>query len=159
MSKVEKFEDLKVWQKSREINLKIYQLSNKGVFAKDFGLRDQIRRASISILSNIAEGFERNGNKEFNQFLSVAKASAGEVRSQLYIAKDLEYISDVEFAEVVNGLLEISNNRNERKQVYGSGSFVWQNATLNFLTLNFKLYVKYQKFTCLNRWQRNPKGN
>jgi four helix bundle protein len=108
MSKVEKFEDLKVWQKSREINLKIYQLSNKGVFAKDFGLRDQIRRASISILSNIAEGFERNGNKEFNQFLSVAKASAGEVRSQLYIAKDLEYISDVEFAEVVNGLLEIS---------------------------------------------------
>ena len=79
MSKIEKFEDLKVWQKSREINLKIYQLSNKGVFAKDFGLRDQIRRASISILSNIAEGFERNGNKEFGQFLSVAKASAGEV--------------------------------------------------------------------------------
>jgi four helix bundle protein len=108
MSKIEKFEDLKVWQKSREINLKIYQLSNKGVFAKDFGLRDQIRRASVSILSNIAEGFERNGNKEFGQFLSVAKASAGEVRSQLYIAKDLEYVSDAEFTEVVNGLLEIS---------------------------------------------------
>lgn len=108
MSKIEKFEDLKVWQKSREINLKIYQLSNKGAFAKDFGLRDQIRRASVSILSNIAEGFERNGNKEFGQFLSVAKAAAGEVRSQLYIAKDLEYISDVEFTEVVNGLLEIS---------------------------------------------------
>ncbi|MBL7888126.1 MAG: four helix bundle protein [Bacteroidia bacterium] len=108
MSKIEKFEDLKVWQKSREINLKIYQLSNKGVFAKDFGLRDQIRRASVSILSNIAEGFERNGNKEFGQFLSVAKASAGEVRSQLYIAKDLEYVSDEEFTEVVNGLLEIS---------------------------------------------------
>ncbi len=108
MSKIEKFEDLKVWQKSREINLKIYQLSNKGVFAKDFGLRDQIRRASISILSNIAEGFERNGNKEFGQFLSIAKASAGEVRSQLYIAKDLEYVSDAEFTEVVNGLLEIS---------------------------------------------------
>ena len=108
MSKIEKFEDLKVWQKSREINLKIYQLSNKGVFAKDFGLRDQIRRASVSILSNIAEGFERNGNKEFGQFLSIAKASAGEVRSQLYIAKDLEYVSDAEFTEVVNGLLEIS---------------------------------------------------
>jgi four helix bundle protein len=108
MSKIEKFEDLKVWQKSREINLKIYQLSNKGVFAKDFGLRNQIRRASISILSNIAEGFERNGNKEFGQFLSIAKASAGEVRSQLYIAKDLEYVSDAEFTEVVNGLLEIS---------------------------------------------------
>ena len=68
MSKIEKFEDLKVWQKSREINLKIYQLSNKGVFAKDFGLRDQIRRASISILSNIAEGFERGTRAEFIQF-------------------------------------------------------------------------------------------
>jgi len=65
MSKIERFEDLKVWQKSREMNLKIYELSNKGTFAEDFGLRDQIRRASVSILSNIAEGFERNGNKEF----------------------------------------------------------------------------------------------
>jgi four helix bundle protein len=108
MSKIERFEDLKVWQKSREMNLKIYMLSNKGTFAKDFGLRDQIRRASVSILSNIAEGFERNGNKEFGQFLSIAKASAGEVRTQLYIAKDLEYINEEEFSETVSGLLEIS---------------------------------------------------
>lgn len=108
MSKIEKFEDLKVWQKAREVNLQIYNLSNNGAFSKDFGLRDQIRRASVSILSNIAEGYERNGNKEFCQFLSIAKASAGEVRAQLYIAKDLEYISDAEFTEVVNKLLEIS---------------------------------------------------
>ncbi len=108
MSKIERFEDLKVWQKSREINLKIYKLSNKGTFTRDFGLRDQIRRASVSVLSNIAEGFERNGNKEFGQFLSIAKASAGEIRSQLYIAKDLEYITDEEFLDTVNGLLEIS---------------------------------------------------
>ena len=108
MSKIEKFEDLKVWQKAREVNLQIYKLSNKGTFSKDFGLRDQIRRASVSILSNIAEGFERNGNKEFNQFLSIAKASAAEVRAQLYVAKDLEYISNDEFSEVVNGLISVS---------------------------------------------------
>jgi len=108
MSKIERFEDLKVWQKSREINLQIYKLSNKGAFTKDFGLRDQIRRASVSVISNIAEGFERNGNKEFNQFLSIAKASAGEVRSQLYVAYDLEYISKEEFESVMSGLIEVS---------------------------------------------------
>lgn len=108
MSRVQKFEDLKVWQKAREVNLQIYKLSNKGSFSKDFGLRDQIRRASVSIMSNIAEGFERNGNKEFNQFFSIAKASSGEVRSQFYIAKDLEYISEEEFIPVFNMLIEIS---------------------------------------------------
>src|ERR1035437_933234 len=108
MSTIQKFEDLKVWQKAREVNLEIYKLSNNGSFSKDFGLRDQIRRASVSILSNVAEGFERNGNKEFNQFLSIAKASAAEVRAQLYVAKDLEYISNDEFTEVVNGLIEVS---------------------------------------------------
>ncbi len=108
MSKIERFEDLKVWQKAREVNLQVYKLSNKGTFSKDFGLRDQIRRASISVLSNIAEGFERNGNKEFNQFLSIAKASAGEVRSQLYIANDLEYITEDEFLSIIEGLLSIS---------------------------------------------------
>ena len=108
MSTIQKFEDLKVWQKAREVNLEIYKLSNKGSFSKDFGLRDQIRRASVSILSNVAEGFERNGNKEFSQFLSIAKASAAEVRAQLYVAKDLVYISNDEFTEVVNDLIEVS---------------------------------------------------
>ena len=108
MSKIEKFEDLKVWQKARNVNLCIYKLSNRDTFSKDFGLRDQIRRASISVLSNIAEGFERNGNKEFNQFLSIAKASAGEIRCQLYIAKDLEYITEKEFNDTIIELLEVS---------------------------------------------------
>ncbi len=108
MGAIQKFEDLKVWQNAREVNLQIYKLSNKGSFSKDFGLRDQIRRASVSILSNIAEGFERNGNKEFSQFLSIAKASSAEVRSQLYVAKDLEYISEEEFTQTISKMLEIS---------------------------------------------------
>ena len=108
MSTVQQFEDLKVWQRAREVNLQIYKLSNKGSFSKDFGLRDQIRRASVSIVSNIAEGFERNGSKEFNQFLSIAKASAAEVRAQLYVAKDLEYISNDAFTQVVNELITVS---------------------------------------------------
>lgn len=108
MSTIQKFEDLKVWQKAREVNLQIYKLSNKATFSKDFGLRDQIRRASVSVISNIAEGFERNGTKEFSQFLSISKASAAEIRSQLYVAKDLEYISTEEFIEIVNGLTEVS---------------------------------------------------
>ena len=108
MSSIKKFEDLKVWQKARELNLHIYKISNNPIFSKDFGLKDQIRRASISIISNIAEGFERNGNKEFNQFLSIAKASAGEVRSQLYITNDLNYISQDEFELIFNMLIEVS---------------------------------------------------
>ena len=108
MSSIKKFEDLKVWQKARELNLHIYKILNNPIFSKDFGLKDQIRRASISIISNIAEGFERNGNKEFNQFLSIAKASAGEVRSQLYITNDLNYISQDEFELIFNMLIEVS---------------------------------------------------
>lgn len=72
----------------------VYAISNQGAFAKDYGLRDQIRRASVSIMSNIAEGFERSGNSEFLHFLSIAKGSAGEVKTQLYVALDQAYIPD-----------------------------------------------------------------
>ena len=97
MAKIESFEDIVSWQKARILNLEIYKITNGVNFTKDFGLKDQIRRASISIMSNIAEGFERNGTKEFIQFLSIAKASCGEVRCQLYIAVDLGYIDKSEF--------------------------------------------------------------
>lgn len=97
MAKIESFEDIVSWQKARILNLEIYKITNGVNFIKDFGLKDQIRRASISIMSNIAEGFERNGTKEFIQFLSIAKASCGEVRCQLYIAVDLAYIDKTEF--------------------------------------------------------------
>ena len=116
MATIKSFEDLIAWQKARAMNVLIYKLSGQGLFSKDFSLKDQIRRASISVMSNIAEGFERNGNKEFIQFLSVAKASNAELRSQLFIAMDLKYINKEQFDEVyklsiesgkiINGFME-----------------------------------------------------
>jgi four helix bundle protein len=90
---VKNFEDLEIWKDARFLTKAIYQLTKDVKFAKDFALRDQIRRAAVSIMSNIAEGFERGGNQEFIQFLYVAKASCGEVRSQLYVALDQSYVA------------------------------------------------------------------
>ena len=90
--KIEKFEDLIAWQKARELTRKIYETTKQGEFQRDFGLRDQTRRASVSVMSNIAEGFERGGRSEFHQFLVIAKGSCAELRSQLYVALDAEYI-------------------------------------------------------------------
>jgi four helix bundle protein len=89
--RVKNFEDLEIWKDARALTREIYQVTRNPKFSKDFGLRDQIRRAVVSIMSNIAEGFERGGNQEFIQFLYVAKASCGEVRSQLYVALDQSY--------------------------------------------------------------------
>jgi four helix bundle protein len=101
MATYKKFEDMEVWQISREFVKNIYSVSNTGSFKKDPNLSNQIQRAGISIVSNIAEGFERGGNKEFKQFLSLAKGSAGEVRAQLYLAMDLGYI-DTKLHEELN---------------------------------------------------------
>ena len=90
--KVERFEDLIAWQKARELTKEIYKVTKSGEFAKDFGLRDQIRRASVSIMSNLAEGFERGRTTEFHQYISTAKGSCAEVRSQLYVAWDASYL-------------------------------------------------------------------
>jgi four helix bundle protein len=108
MAKIERFEDLMSWQKARELNRSVYQISKSGAFAKDYGLRDQIRRASVSVMSNIAEGFERGGDKEFAQFLSNAKGSCGEVRCQLYAALDEKYLSETEFKQLYEQSLEVS---------------------------------------------------
>jgi four helix bundle protein len=105
---IEKFEDLTCWQKARELNRLVYKISRNGNFAKDFGRRDQIRRASVSVMSNIAEGFERGGDKEFVQFLSNAKGSSGEVRCQLYAALDESYLNDAEFDELYQRSEEVS---------------------------------------------------
>ena len=91
--KIERFEDFIVWQKARKLTSEIYKVTNDGKFARDFGLRDQIRRAAISSMSNVAEGFERGRPTEFHQFLSIAKGSCAELRSQLYVALDVNYLS------------------------------------------------------------------
>jgi four helix bundle protein len=108
MANIEQFEDILAWQKGRELTQCVYRASRKGEFAKDFALRDQIRRAVISITSNITEGFERGGTKEFIQFLGHSKGSCGEVRSQLYIALDEAYLTQTEWQELHNRCLEIS---------------------------------------------------
>ena len=97
MAKINSFEEINAWKESRDFNKAIYGLTNKGDFEKDIDLKRQIRRASVSTSSNIAEGFERNTNKEFIHFLYISKASAGEVRSQLYLALDLGYMEEKEF--------------------------------------------------------------
>ena len=108
MSTFKKFEEINAWQRARELTRQIYRVSSEGRFARDFALRDQVRRACISIMSNIAEGYERSGTKEFIQFLSVAKGSVGEVRSQLYIALDQNYISDSAFEQISAETTEIA---------------------------------------------------
>lgn len=108
MATFERFEDISAWQKSRELTREVYSVTGRGTFAKDFGLKDQIRRASVSIMSNIAEGFERSGTGEFSQFLATAKGSAGEVRSQLYVAFDQAYIGKEGFESLTSSATQIS---------------------------------------------------
>lgn len=108
MGKFNSFEEVLSWKKSREFNLKIYQVTENQYFKKDVDLSRQMRRASLSISSNIAEGFERNTDKEFIYFLYVAKASAGEIRSQIYLALDLNYISIEISQNLLNDITEIS---------------------------------------------------
>jgi four helix bundle protein len=105
---IETFEDMEVWQSSRTLAKSIYAITEKDSFARDFALRDQIRRAAISVMSNIAEGFERSSNKEFIQFLHISKGSSAEVRSQLYLAYDLKYVDDSVFRELNDKLISIS---------------------------------------------------
>ena len=101
MAKAEHFEDLEVWQLARRLTGKIYTFARQDSFACDFGFRDQICRAAVSIVSNIAEGFERRTNSQFLQFLDIANGSAGELRAQLYIALDLAYITPDQFREAL----------------------------------------------------------
>ena len=108
MAKIATFEGLEAWQRARELTRVIYDCSGSGEFAKDFALRDQIRRAVVSVMSNIAEGFERGGDREFLQFLATAKGSCGEVRAQLYVALDQGYVTDQQFAAAAAVATEVS---------------------------------------------------
>jgi len=109
MGKIEKFEEMEAWQKARKLTRGIYSITKSNGFHKDFALKNQIRKASISVMSNIAEGFERSGTSEFVQFLAIAKGSAGEVRSQLYIALDQDYITQKKFKDLDDLTDETSN--------------------------------------------------
>ena len=107
MATIHRFEDIEAWKKGRELRKAVYHQSKCGEFARDFALKDQIRRAAISVTSNIAEGFERGGNREFLQFLSTAKGSCGEVRDQLYVALDEAYITESEFKVLQESCFEV----------------------------------------------------
>jgi len=100
MGKVKRFEELIAWQKARELCRQVYEATREGSFARDFGLSGQIQRAAVSVMSNMAEGFERHRLQEFHQFLSVAKSSCAEVRSQLYVALDVGHVSQERFDEL-----------------------------------------------------------
>lgn len=102
MAGIRRFEEIRAWQNGRRFVSSIYKVSNSGEFRKDFALRDQIRRAALGIPSNIAEGFERDRPREFHQFLSIAKASCAETRSDLYVALDAGYIADSIFRELID---------------------------------------------------------
>jgi four helix bundle protein len=103
--RIECFEDIKAWQKAKDLSVAVYRLFEH---SKDFGFKDQIQRASVSVMNNIAEGFERKGNKEFSYFLYVAKGSCGEVRSMLILAKELGKINDSDFDSLFKQAEEIS---------------------------------------------------
>jgi four helix bundle protein len=108
MGRIERFEDIDCWKEARQLVKLVYSLTNKRSFSIDRGLKDQIQRAAISIMSNIAEGFESQGNREFVQFLFYAKRSSGEVRAQLYAAYDLGYINEVESKEANELAIKVS---------------------------------------------------
>jgi len=108
MAKVDKIEDIVVWKLAIKLTNAIYTITNNNVFNKDFALRDQIRKSAISIPSNIAEGFERNSTNQFLYFLVIAKGSAGELRTQLLISKNQNYISQSEFEKINKDALEVS---------------------------------------------------
>jgi len=108
MGAVSRFEELRAWQKARVLTKRVYDVTRRGEFVKDYGLTRQIQRAAVSVMSNIAEGFERGNRREFHQFLFVAKASCAEVRSELYTSFDVGYLSQDEFRDLLALAEEVS---------------------------------------------------
>ena len=123
-ARIERFEELIAWQKARTLTREIYETTRRGAFARDFGLSGQIQRAAVSIMSNLAEGFERGGRGEFHQFLSTAKASCAEVRSQLYGAVDVGYLDEQKFHLLLQHAEEVA------RIVGGLGASVAKQRTL-----------------------------
>ena len=108
VAKVTRFEDLIAWQRARMLTKAIYEATQQGDFARDFGLRGQMQRAAVSVMSNVAEGFERSSAADFQRFLSMAKASCAELRSQLYVALDVGYLDETRFTQLVDQAQEVA---------------------------------------------------
>jgi four helix bundle protein len=108
-AKIQRFEDFIAWQKARTLTASVYQVTNQGGFARDYGLRDQIRRSAVSVMANIAEGFERSGASQFQHFLAVAKASCAELRSHLYVALDVGYLDQAHFERLITQAVEVGH--------------------------------------------------
>ena len=108
MAKIERFEDIIAWQKAMELCDLVYKSTNTDSFSRDYALKDQIRKSAISVPSNIAEGFEREGNNQFIYFLLTAKASCGELRTQIHIAQNNNYINETEFQKLYSLTIEVS---------------------------------------------------
>ena len=106
--RITRFEELLVWQKAKRLCVEVYRVTGKGPFVRDYGLRDQIQRAAVSVMSNIAEGFERYSRTEFKHFLSIARGSASEVRSQLHLARELNYVTEHDFRRLYDSCVEVS---------------------------------------------------
>lgn len=109
MAAIERFEDIKAWQVGRELAAEVYKLSSHGAFAHDYGLRDQIQRAAVSVMANVAEGFDGQSNAEFMRFLGYAIRSATELQSHLYVALDQTYISSEQFSSMYKMAVEVKN--------------------------------------------------
>ena len=110
MARIERFEDLEVWQEAIKVGVKIYKLSETGKLKRDFSAKDQLKRACLSISNNIAEGFEYNSNGSFQRFLTFAKGSAGEVRSELFFLKEAGIISEEDYNSILPEILKISKS-------------------------------------------------
>ena len=123
MAKIERFEDIVAWQKARELVQEVYRLSGDGRFSKDYGLREQLRRAAVSIMLNIAEGFARKTSREFIQFLVVAHGSVAEVQSALYVALDQAYVSQAQFESLYKRADETS------KLIMGLSNYLRKSST------------------------------
>ena len=125
MATILRFEDLEVWQKAREISKYVFLLTNKDNFSRDFSLKDQIKRSCGSAMDNIAEGFERDGNKEFINFLTISKGSVGEIRSQTYRAFDYNYITQEEYDYLIKETISLSERLGKFISYLRKSEFKW----------------------------------
>ena len=132
MRSISRFEDLIVWQKAKALTVEVYRVTAAGRFGRDYGLARQVQRSAVSVMSNIAEGFDRNTRPEFARFLMIAKGSAGELRSQLHLAGELEYVQPEDAARLIAASAELTRMITQLRKSLGSLSVHWALGTWNW---------------------------